>query len=122
MGAMAPNAQPTFCAIPGGQLGQPMPLAPGPQPGITAPGGAPMPATYMATDPQAAGQVPGVPGFGGTAPMFGPSASSGRKGTITDALFSKIDVNNDGVISRSEFRRGLKGEIILPGGIIIQQG
>jgi hypothetical protein len=43
-----------------------------------------------------------------------PIAAS-RKGTITDALFQQLDVNNDGVISRSEFRRGLKGEIIVPG-------
>lgn len=55
-----------------------------------------------------AGGHPGV-AYGGAVPVA-------RKGTITDALFTQLDVNNDGVISRSEFRRGLKGEIIIPGG------
>lgn len=40
---------------------------------------------------------------------------SGRKGTITNALFDMMDSNADGKISRSEFRRGLKGEIIQVG-------
>lgn len=40
---------------------------------------------------------------------------SGRKGTITNALFDLLDVNADGKISKSEFRRGLKGELIQVG-------
>lgn len=45
-----------------------------------------------------------------------PSASlAGRKGTITNALFDLLDSNADGKISKSEFRRGLKGEIIQVG-------
>lgn len=45
-----------------------------------------------------------------------PSAAvPARKGTITNALFDLVDSNQDGKITRSEFRRGLKGEIIQVG-------
>lgn len=43
------------------------------------------------------------------------AVSGGKRGTITDALFSLLDTNQDGLISRSEFRRGLKGELIQVG-------
>lgn len=38
-----------------------------------------------------------------------------KQGTITNALFDMLDSNADGKISRSEFRRGLKGEVIQVG-------
>jgi len=70
--------------------------------------------------------------FGGTMPMGTYSAASGypsassalgpgglamrggllKAGSITDDVFNMVDKNNDGVISRSEFRGALKGNII----------
>jgi len=38
-----------------------------------------------------------------------------RKQTITSALFDLLDSNGDGGVSRSEFRRGLRGELIQVG-------
>merc|ERR1719262_141975 len=35
-----------------------------------------------------------------------------KAGSITDDVFNMVDRNNDGVISRSEFRGALKGNVI----------
>merc|ERR1712232_1435408 len=80
-------------AVPGAPAGSIVLGGPGTSVVSTGPGG--VPSTTVVS-----GGPTGV-AYGGAVPIA-------RKGTITDALFTQLDVNNDGVISRSEFRRGLK--------------
>merc|ERR1712227_130257 len=60
----------------------------------------------------------GIPtGFGGPLPtgaVQSPAYRGGilKAGSITDDVFNMVDSNHDGVISRSEFRGALKGNII----------
>jgi len=42
--------------------------------------------------------------------------NAARRGSATDMLFDMLDKNHDGVVSRQEFRAGLKGHIIAGGG------
>jgi hypothetical protein len=43
------------------------------------------------------------------------AATSSKASTITDALFTTIDLDSDGVISRTEFRGALKSGVIETG-------
>lgn len=52
----------------------------------------------------------GVAGFQGTIPAG--QGGTLKAGSITDDVFNMVDRNNDGVISRSEFRGALKGNVI----------
>merc|ERR1712241_421322 len=60
------------------------------------------------------GTMGGVPLVGGTMPMGGLPMQGGmlKAGSITDDVFNMVDRNQDGVISRSEFRGALKGNVI----------
>lgn len=56
--------------------------------------------------------------FWATGDDIGYSASFGRWGSITpevNILFNQMDLNDDGVVSRNEFRYGLEREFIQPG-------
>merc|ERR1712216_421301 len=53
-----------------------------------------------------------VPPLSTTAPV---TRAPSRGTIIADELFNAIDRNRDGVISRSEFRAGLKGAALIPG-------
>merc|ERR1712008_216114 len=56
--------------------------------------------------------VSGGMGGGGMAGMAMYSGGMLKAGSITDDVFNMVDRNQDGVISRSEFRGALKGNII----------
>mmetsp|Transcript_74195 Transcript_74195/g.221405 ORF Transcript_74195/g.221405 Transcript_74195/m.221405 type:complete len:98 (+) Transcript_74195:1-294(+) len=80
------------------------------------------PAGAVPVGSQVLGQVPGGMMVGGAAGSSGSMAMSPamaamfggmlKAGSITDDVFNMVDRNQDGVISRSEFRGALKGNII----------
>merc|ERR1719282_1572923 len=76
--------------------------------------GMPQGTVMMAGAPGTQVMVPGtIAGAPGT--MVGGIAMSGgqlKAGSITDDVFNMVDRNQDGVISRSEFRGALKGNVI----------
>mmetsp|Transcript_89886 Transcript_89886/g.201205 ORF Transcript_89886/g.201205 Transcript_89886/m.201205 type:complete len:139 (-) Transcript_89886:206-622(-) len=89
-------------------------------PGMVATGATAQPfgSTVLAAGPGGAPtvMVPGAPAGSGSmamspamAAMFGGML---KAGSITDDVFNMVDRNQDGVISRSEFRGALKGNII----------
>lgn len=50
------------------------------------------------------------------ATMAPASRQTAARGSITDMLFEAVDVNHDGMISREEFRKALKSDVVRPAG------
>jgi hypothetical protein len=47
-----------------------------------------------------------------TMPQGAMFASNVQAGTLTDILFDAVDVNNNGVIDRAEFRKAVRNDVI----------
>lgn len=58
----------------------------------------------------------GAPETGPAQQVTMPSRQTAARGSITDMLFEAVDVNRDGMISREEFRKALKSDVVRPAG------